>query len=116
MWLNHPVEPCSFLQALVLCFRLHFTKDSITINTAAAAICGLVRDVFERVVTEDGLGNQTTGITILKIFLKISKTNAENEGQHSHSSLHCKINLFCNLKFQSKSVKYMWTAFCLNKV
>jgi len=40
-------------QALVLCFRLHFTKDSTTTNTAAATIRQIVSVVFERVVTED---------------------------------------------------------------
>lgn len=38
---------------LVLCFRLHFTKDSTTINTAGATIRQLVSLVFERVITED---------------------------------------------------------------
>jgi len=38
----------------VLCFRLHFTKDSTTTNTAAATIRQIVSVVFERVVLEDG--------------------------------------------------------------
>ncbi|KAL0268714.1 UNVERIFIED_CONTAM: hypothetical protein PYX00_010542 [Menopon gallinae] len=38
---------------LVLCFRLHFAKDSTTINTAGATIRQLVSLVFERVVAED---------------------------------------------------------------
>lgn len=38
---------------MVLCFRLHFTKDSTTINTAGATIRQLVSLVFERVVAED---------------------------------------------------------------
>lgn len=33
----------------------------MTINTAAAAICGLVRDVFERVVIEDGQSGANSG-------------------------------------------------------
>ena len=41
------------VQALVLCFRLHFTKDSTTINTAAATVRQLVSVVFDRVVAED---------------------------------------------------------------
>lgn len=40
-------------QNLVLCFRLHFTKDSTTINTAGATVRQLVSLVFERVVAED---------------------------------------------------------------
>jgi hypothetical protein len=38
---------------LVLCFRLHFTKDSTTINTAGATVRQLVSLVFERVITEN---------------------------------------------------------------
>jgi len=37
----------------VLCFRLHFAKDSTTTNTAAATIRQIVSVVFERVITED---------------------------------------------------------------
>lgn len=40
-------------QTLVLCFRLHFAKNSTTINTAGATVRHLVYLVFERVVTED---------------------------------------------------------------
>ena len=47
-----------YFQALVLCFRLHFTKDSTTINTAAATIKQLVSIVFERVITEDKIQSQ----------------------------------------------------------
>lgn len=42
-----------FLQNLVLCFRLHFAKDSTTINTAGATVRHLVSHVFERVLLED---------------------------------------------------------------
>lgn len=42
-----------YFQNLVLCFRLHFTKDSTTINTAGATVRQLVSLVFERVVAED---------------------------------------------------------------
>lgn len=38
---------------MVLCFRLHFTKDSTTINTAGATVRQLVSLVFERVLAED---------------------------------------------------------------
>jgi len=42
------------LQNLVLCFRLHFTKDSqAVINTAGATVRQLVALVFERVLYED---------------------------------------------------------------
>lgn len=38
---------------MVLCFRLHFTKNSTTINTAGATVRQLVNLVFERVIAED---------------------------------------------------------------
>lgn len=37
----------------MLCFRLHFAKNSTTINTAGATVRQLVYLVFERVVAED---------------------------------------------------------------
>lgn len=37
----------------MLCFRLHFTKNSTTNNTAGATVRQLVNLVFERVVSED---------------------------------------------------------------
>ncbi|KAJ8245507.1 hypothetical protein GJAV_G00271460 [Gymnothorax javanicus] len=42
-------------KAIVLCFRLHFTKDNITNNTAAATVRQVVTVVFERMVAEDEL-------------------------------------------------------------
>ncbi|KAB1270414.1 Protein MON2-like protein [Camelus dromedarius] len=42
-----------FVKAIVLCFRLHFTKDNITNNTAAATVRQVVTVVFERMVAED---------------------------------------------------------------
>ncbi|MGH0162008.1 UNVERIFIED_CONTAM: hypothetical protein FKN15_042277 [Acipenser sinensis] len=40
-------------EAIVVCFRLHFTKDNITNNTAAATVRQVVTVVFERMVAED---------------------------------------------------------------
>ncbi|MGH0161488.1 UNVERIFIED_CONTAM: hypothetical protein FKN15_041044 [Acipenser sinensis] len=40
-------------KAIVVCFRLHFTKDNITNNTAAATVRQVVTVVFERMVAED---------------------------------------------------------------
>lgn len=56
---TEPVSPRPLLpslppsQAIVLCFRLHFTKDNITNNTAAATVRQVVTVVFERMVAED---------------------------------------------------------------
>ena len=55
---NSVVQHESLAKALVLCFRLHFTKDSTTINTAAATIKQLVSIVFERVLSEDRVKSQ----------------------------------------------------------
>lgn len=49
---NSVVHGETLAKALVLCFRLHFTKDSTTINTAGATVRQLVSLVFERVVVE----------------------------------------------------------------
>ena len=57
------------LQALVLCFRLHFTKDSTTINTAAATIKQLVSAILDRVVAEDKI--PTTGQNHIYSSMKI---------------------------------------------
>ncbi|XP_046407133.1 protein MON2 homolog isoform X3 [Ischnura elegans] len=50
---NTIVHGDTLARNLVLCFRLHFTKDSTTINTAGATVRQLVSLVFERVVAED---------------------------------------------------------------
>ncbi|XP_026271999.2 protein MON2 homolog [Frankliniella occidentalis] len=50
---NAVVHGDTLARNLVLCFRLHFTKDSTTINTAGATVRQLVSLVFERVVAED---------------------------------------------------------------
>lgn len=50
---NSVVHAETLAKALVLCFRLHFTKDSTTINTAGATVRQLVSLVFERVDSED---------------------------------------------------------------
>uniref|UniRef100_A0A8C3RTL7 Protein MON2 homolog n=1 Tax=Chelydra serpentina TaxID=8475 RepID=A0A8C3RTL7_CHESE len=50
---NTVVHDEALSKAIVLCFRLHFTKDNITNNTAAATVRQVVTVVFERVVSED---------------------------------------------------------------
>lgn len=49
---NTVVHGETLAKTLVLCFRLHFTKDSTTINTAGATVRQLVSLVLERVVGE----------------------------------------------------------------
>ena len=55
----------------MLGFRLYFTKDSTTINTAGATVRQLVNAVYERVLTEDSV--QSQGNT-----LKSTNYNHEN--------------------------------------
>ncbi|XP_014642180.1 PREDICTED: protein MON2 homolog isoform X3 [Ceratotherium simum simum] len=50
---NTVVHDEALSKAIVLCFRLHFTKDNITNNTAAATVRQVVTVVFERMVAED---------------------------------------------------------------
>ncbi|XP_078678105.1 protein MON2 homolog isoform X1 [Branchiostoma floridae x Branchiostoma belcheri] len=47
-------------KAIVVCFRLHFSKDSSVANTAAATVQQVVSVVFERLVVEDGDDNPNT--------------------------------------------------------
>ena len=54
---NTLVRSESLAKALSLCFRLHFTKNSTTNNTASATIRQLVSAVFERVQIEDKTPN-----------------------------------------------------------
>ncbi|XP_076369562.1 mon2 homolog, regulator of endosome-to-Golgi trafficking isoform X2 [Tachypleus tridentatus] len=55
---NQIVQGEVLAKALVLCFRLHFTKNSTTNNTASATVRQLVAVVFERLQTEDSLPNE----------------------------------------------------------
>lgn len=50
---NRTVQGEALAKAIVLCFRLHFTKNSTTNNTASATVRQLVSAVFERVQVED---------------------------------------------------------------
>lgn len=50
---NTVVHGETLAKTLVLCFRLHFAKNSTTINTAGATVRQLVSLLFERVVAED---------------------------------------------------------------
>ncbi|RWS16388.1 protein MON2-like protein [Dinothrombium tinctorium] len=50
---NNIVQSDALSKALALCFRLHFTKNQTTNNTASATIRQLVSVIFERVQKED---------------------------------------------------------------
>ncbi|XP_037044984.1 protein MON2 homolog isoform X3 [Bradysia coprophila] len=73
---NAVVHGETLAKALVLCFRLHFTKDSTTINTAGATVRQLVSLVFERVVVEEtGSGeveNREVNIEELKLATSVA--------------------------------------------
>lgn len=61
---------------MVLGFRLYFTKDSTTINTAGATVRQLVTVVYERVVTEDKIPSQQPLDTFSKEKLKAATKHA----------------------------------------
>ncbi|KAK2183612.1 hypothetical protein NP493_305g03033 [Ridgeia piscesae] len=50
---SNVVQHEALAKILVLSLRLHFTKDSTIVNTAAATVRQLVSSVFERVTAED---------------------------------------------------------------
>ncbi|VDM51904.1 unnamed protein product [Angiostrongylus costaricensis] len=50
-------------KCIVMCFRMHFSKDPVVINAASAAVRQLVGCVFERVIQEDGVFN--TELTVV---------------------------------------------------
>lgn len=72
---NAVVHGETLAKALVLCFRLHFTKDSTTINTAGATVRQLVSLVFERVVAEesgDDVESREVNIEELKLATSVA--------------------------------------------
>lgn len=75
---NAVVHGETLAKALVLCFRLHFTKDSTTINTAGATVRQLVSLVFERVVVEEtgspsgDMENREVNIEELKLATSVA--------------------------------------------
>lgn len=69
---NSVVQHDALAKALVLCFRLHFTKDSTTINTAAATIKQLVSAIMDRVMAEDQIPTTEPPIPINVEELKTS--------------------------------------------
>lgn len=67
---NTIVHGETLARILVLCFRLHFTKNSTVINTAGATVRQLVSLVFERVVAEDDAfakSEETTGPRVVNL-------------------------------------------------
>lgn len=55
---NTVVHGETLAKSLVLCFRLHYTKDPTIVNTAGVTIRQLVSSVFDRVYSEkDSLTN-----------------------------------------------------------
>ncbi|XP_070557537.1 protein MON2 homolog isoform X2 [Ptychodera flava] len=50
---SHIVRGDILAKAIVICFRLHFFKDTTTSNTASATVRQVVTIVFERVLNED---------------------------------------------------------------
>lgn len=72
---NNIVHGETLAKTLVLCFRLHFTKDSTTINTAGATVRQLVSLVFERVISEDQEADSATATEQPEINIEELKTS-----------------------------------------
>lgn len=70
---NTIVHGETLAKTLVLCFRLHFTKDSTTINTAGATVRQLVSLVFERV------GSEETEAAAIAAAIATTSTNVDND-------------------------------------
>lgn len=58
---------------MVVCFRLHFTKDSTTINTAGATVRQLVTLVFDRMMTDHAANTSVEDRIVDLEQLKASK-------------------------------------------
>lgn len=74
----------------MLCFRLHFTKNSTTINTAGATVRQLVSLIFERVVAEDELCSSGNSGTKRVVNIEELKTpcNTPPKGKHNNFFLN----------------------------
>lgn len=70
---NNVVQGDTLSKAMVVCFRLHFTKDSTTINTAGATVRQLVTLVFDRMVSEDKTNGSSDERVVDLEQLKASK-------------------------------------------
>lgn len=70
---NDVVQGETLSKAIVVCFRLHFTKDSTTINTAGATVRQLVTLVFDRMVQDDKNNSLAADRVIDLEMLKSSK-------------------------------------------
>ena len=76
--MNH--NPFFFLfKCLVLCFRLHFAKDTTIGNTAGATVRQLVSLVFERVVIEDAHSNEEVAPKSNESFTDGSELNKQQD-------------------------------------
>lgn len=65
---NQLITDEQLARTILLCFRLHYTKNSTTSNTASAAIRQLITVVFERVQNEDKTSSDTTVEEEKKLF------------------------------------------------
>lgn len=67
-------------KSLVLCFRLHYSKNSTIVNTAGATIRQLVSLVFERVYLEKDALTTITGAAVNTNMPKDSISQNSNAG------------------------------------
>ncbi|XP_030829471.1 protein MON2 homolog isoform X2 [Strongylocentrotus purpuratus] len=74
---NTIVRGPSLAKAVVVCFRLHFSKDNTTSNTASAIVQQVISIVFERVLAEDEANADGSEVAVDEEQLKISLGNRE---------------------------------------
>lgn len=100
---NSVVHGETLAKAMVLCFRLHFTKDSTTINTAGATVRQLVSLVFERVVVEEtGSGeveNREVNIEELKLATSVAPKGLKPCAADAYLLFQVSEFVFCYLDF-----------------
>lgn len=70
----------------MLCFRLHFAKDTTIGNTAGATVRQLVSLVFERVVIEDASSNEDSASDAGKDFGKLPDSPQSSLKPHAQDA------------------------------
>uniref|UniRef100_A0A2R5LCA4 Protein MON2 homolog n=2 Tax=Ornithodoros turicata TaxID=34597 RepID=A0A2R5LCA4_9ACAR len=75
---NTVVQGDALARAIVLCFRLHFTKNSTTNNTASATVRQLVSSVFERVQAEDVAAQNESNTKASELNVEELKVGSRN--------------------------------------
>lgn len=102
---NNVVQGDTLAKAIVLCFRLHFTKNSTTNNTASATVRQLVAAVFERVQAEDLVLEE---VKMDGINLEELKTGSRNAPKSLHPCAADAFLLFQDLVQMVNADQPLW--------